>query len=282
MAPPSLSSIAEQVIEDLHRFTPAEKKAAHHLLANYPMAGLETVAEFARLAEVSAPTVLRFTGKLGFSGYAEFQRILRNEVEARLQSPLMKTHADPPDRASLSDLVDGLTAAARDNVAETVHHLSRPEFEAIIDLLADDRGAIYLLGGRFTDPLAAYFHVHLRVLRPGVRRIEGQSGNWREHLLDLGRRDALIVFDIRRYQEDVVEFARAAQRRGAKIILFTDQWLSPIASTATHILAARIAVPSHWDSAVATVALIEALLAALTQRLWPGAKDRIEALEQLR
>ena len=60
------------------------------LLANYPVAGLETIAQWAQRADVSGPTVLRLIGKLGFDSYAAFQSALRAELELRLQSPLMR------------------------------------------------------------------------------------------------------------------------------------------------------------------------------------------------
>ncbi|MEQ9248071.1 MAG: MurR/RpiR family transcriptional regulator, partial [Nitratireductor sp.] len=59
----------EQVHGALGQMTDAERKVAHTFLANYPSIGLSTVAEFAGLAGTSAPTVLRFVSRLGFSGY---------------------------------------------------------------------------------------------------------------------------------------------------------------------------------------------------------------------
>ena len=70
--------------------SPAERKLARVLLATYPTAGLESVAKFAERAAVSPPTVTRFVAKLGFRGYPEFQRVLRDEVQARLSSPLAR------------------------------------------------------------------------------------------------------------------------------------------------------------------------------------------------
>ena len=92
----------------------------------------------------------------------------------------------------------------------------------------------------------------------------------------------LIVFDIRRYQEDVVAFARDAAARGAEIVLVTDQWISPLSRQAKHVLACRVAAPSRWDSSVALMAVVEALTAAATERLGEFARKRIEELERLR
>ena len=100
--------------------------------------------------------------------------------------------------------------------------------------------------------------------------------------MDMGRKDVLVVFDIRRYQEDLVALAKAAAERETAIVLLTDQWLSPIARIALHVLPARIQVPSAWDSTAALLAIAEALIAAVTTRNWPSVKSRIGALEMLR
>jgi DNA-binding MurR/RpiR family transcriptional regulator len=130
--------------------------------------------------------------------------------------------------------------------------------------------------------MALYTARHLRVIRPEVLLVEGQVETWRDQVIDFGKRDVLIVFDIRRYQDDVVQLAREAAERGATIVLFTDQWLSPISRIARHVIAARTAVPSNWDSNAAILAVVEALIAAATKSLWDLAKARMEALEILR
>ena len=260
--------------------TASERRAARALLANYPMLGLETVAEFSARSGVSPPTILRFTGRLGFASYADFQRRLREEVEAQLQSPLAK--ATPPEEPGELRSHAAFAAAAADNIVETFRHMPSGEFDAVVALLADAKRPVHLLGGRFTDAIARYMAAHLRILRPGVRHMDGQPGNWRDQLVDMTKRDVLVVFDIRRYQEDIVALARAAARRQAAIVLVTDQWLSPAARIASHVLPARIQVPSAWDSSTALLAIAEALIAAVTQRNWPTVSARIGALEALR
>lgn len=273
-------TIAEEIRDRLAELTASERRAARALLANYPMLGLETVAEFAARAGVSSPSILRFTGRLGFAGYADFQRRLREEVEAQLQSPLAKGGfaADPAAAAAHV----AFAAAVADNVAETFRHLPAAEFEAVAALLADPRRPVHLIGGRFTDPLARYMAAHLRILRAGVTHMDGQPGNWLDQLVDLGRRDVLVVFDVRRYQDDLVRLAEAAAERQATVILLTDQWLSPAARFAAHVLPARISVPSAWDSGAALMTLVEALIAAVTAADAERSRQRIAALEGLR
>ena len=56
----------------------------------------------------------------------------------------------------------------------------------------------------------------------------------------------------------------------------------PIARVAKHVVTARTAVPSAWDSSAALFALVEALTARMTARLGQDAAARIAELERLR
>jgi DNA-binding MurR/RpiR family transcriptional regulator len=275
-------TIAEQVRERLHELTATERKAAHVLLATYPLAGLEPVADFAARAGVSAPSILRFVARVGFQSYPDFQRRLRDELEAQLKTPLMKASFDPAAAGGKSRLFEQFKVAVENNIAETFAHVPPGEFDAIVALMSDPRRRIYMIGGRFTDPLARYLASHLRIVRTRVIHLSGQIENLRDQVLDMRKNDVLVVFDMRRYQSDIVALARLAEGRGVKIVLITDQWLSPISQAATHMLSAHISVPSNWDSNVAPMALVEALLAAVTERIWPSAKTRITEIEKLR
>ena len=120
------------------------------------------------------------------------------------------------------------------------------------------------------------------LLRGNVFHLAGQEHGWRDRLVDIGRRDVVVVFDIRRYQETVIHFAEQAKGRGAAVVLFTDQWLSPAARFARHVVAGRVAVPSPWDSSAALFVAIEALIAATTTALAARAARRMAEIEQFR
>jgi len=270
-------SIAERVRRDLASLTPNEKRAAQRLLADYPVAGLDTVAAFGKASGVSGPTVLRMIAKLGFDSYGEFQRALRVELAAQRETPLMKG-----SDFSANDQLDRFAEATIANLRESIANVPRGEFEAIVQLLSARNRPIHVLGGRFTDAIADYMVAHLRVMRPQVRRITGQRFGWLDQLLDVGKRDVFVLFDIRRYSEDLAELARAASQRGATVTLFTDQWMSPISKVAKHVLPARVVVPSIWDSSAGLLLLVEALLSAIAAELGPAARNRLAAIERLR
>ena len=149
-------------------------------------------------------------------------------------------------------------------------------------MLSNRRACIHLVGGRFTDPIARYMAAHLAIIRPSVFHLTGQESNWRDRLIDMGKRDVLLVFDIRRYQYSLVRFAEKAHQRGVQIVLFTDQWLSPIARFARHVIPGRTGMPSPWDSSAALMVVAETLIGGLTRALEPEGARRIRDMEGLR
>ena len=141
---------------------------------------------------------------------------------------------------------------------------------------------IVLLGGRFSRHVAGMLGGYLTQFRPGVVDIGALSAQQFDMLVDLGKRDVLVVFDYRRYQLDVVAFARQAAARGVRVVLFTDPWLSPIAEFADQVMVAAIDADSPFDTSATCVAQIEAVVAHALAVRGSSARGRIEDIEAVR
>jgi len=275
------TTLGELIRQRTGELTPSERKVARTLFATNLMAGFDTVAELARRAQVSGPTVVRFATRLGFSGYPDFQRALRGDLAQRIDSPLRlygKNTEDPRGDRLLDHARDTFTRG----ITSTIASIPAETFEAVIALLIDRRRPFWTTGGRFTQFCAQMLHAHLYQLRPNSHVIEYTPAGRPDALLDLGRRDVLLVFDVRRYQKDTIALAQTASSRGATLILVTDPWLSPIADVADHVLTVDVEAPSPYDSMVPCVALVETMVAAIVASLGQSSKRRIAALEHLR
>ena len=273
-------TIAERIRGRFDALTRAERQLVNALLANYPVAGLSSITELARTANVSTPTVLRTAKKLGFSGFPDFQATLRKELAAQLSTPIVK-HDRWTSGAPATHILNQFAAAVTDNLRRSLRHLDHREFDRIAGLIAERERAIHILGGRITHSLASYLFIHLQVVRDAVSLLPQSQSLWPQHALSMREGDVLVVFDVRRYESSLYELAELAKARGLVIVLFTDQWMSPIASLAAHALPLRIEVPSSWDSNVVPLFVIEALIAAVVNMLWPDAAQRMQELEAL-
>ncbi len=275
------SRIGELVRQRLSSLSPAERKLARVLLASYPIAGLESVARFAERAGVSPPTVTRFITKLGFRGYPEFQEVLRHEIQARLSSPLARYRDEQPARGADSVLSDALEVS-RHTLRASLELLSHRDLEEAVELLADVRRRVMVLGGRVSSQLAHYLAGQLHLLRPGIGVVDSERSGPAQQLIDLKKGDVLVVFDYRRYQADTIESARVAHAQGCNVILFTDPWLSPASGFARQVLVTSVDNIGPFDSLVGATAVVEAVITAVLNRLGPRAQARMQSLDRLR
>lgn len=257
----------------------AERKVASVLLEGYPARALGTVGALAQRASVSAPTVLRFLAKLGFPRFADFQAAVLADVERQMGSPLHNLAEEAADGGHIYTRTLLMQAEAlRSAAAQAVVG----EFDTLAGLLADRRLAVKLLGGRYSQNLAQRLAMQLGQIRPGVTLVQQQLGFTYDTLVDAGPRDLFVMFDYRRYQEELLHFAAAARAAGARICLLTDTWRSPIAEHAEAVLTSPDASASPFGSRVVATAQVEALVAAVTRRIRDDARARLARIEELR
>lgn len=268
-------SVEARIHEAMHRLTAAEKRVARGLLANYPTIGFAPVAEFSRQAGASAATALRFIAQLGYGSYADFQRALRQELDERVKSPLQRSLARPPRPDRDDDFLDRFVAQAVDNLRASAVRIPSSEFESVCARVAEGRGGCHLFGGRFTDPLAAYLEAHLRLIRPGVRRLEGRTASRADQLLDVRAGDTAIVFDVRRYDPQLLETSASLAAKRAFVVLITDGWISPVSRYAKIVLPCETGMDRTWDANLALFSLVEAIIARTTELAWATASKRI-------
>ncbi len=276
----SSDTVADRLQSTFDDLTRAERQLADSILENYPVSGLGTITTVAQAADVSTPTVARMVQKLGYKGFAEFQAALRHELEAKITGPIAKYDtwaADAPEGHILNRFAEAVTS----NIRQTLAQVDTESFDQSCAMLADPARAIYVVGGRITRSLADYFFLHMQVIRPNVTHIQSISNAWPHYLLDLNEGDIVVVFDIRRYENSTLKLAEMAREKGARIILFTDQWRSPVAKYADHSFSSRIIVPSAWDSLVAPMLLLETMIAGVQEQSWDETRPRMEALEEM-
>ncbi len=261
--------------------TPSEERIVQILLADYPASGLGTAGNLAKKAGVSDATVVRLAVKLGFEGFPDLQKRLLSEVEARLHSPLLMMEAKRHDGA-VQGIAEAYLHAVSETIDKTIGATPSNTYDKVAKIIMAAKGRVGLVGGRFSRHIAGMLSGYLSQFRSNVQDIGTLSAQSFDILVDYGKRDVLIAFDYRRYQNDVIAFASQAADRGTSVILFTDQWLSPIAEHAEVTIICPLDVPSPYDTLAPAVAQIEALVAQILASLDDATRRRVESLEAVR
>ena len=275
------TGIVKDILSDrIEQLTLSERQVASILLTDYPVAGMQSITSLASQANVSTPTVVRLAKKLGFNGFSKMQEALREEMAARIKKPVSK-HDSWIEESSNKHISHQFLDAVLTNLHHTLDRLDQTIFDTVAEILADTTRKIFLVGGRITRSNADYFYNHLQIIRPKVTLLSESSNVWPQYILDMDKNSVLVIFDIRRYEKDLQKLANIVNERGCTIVLFTDQWGSPIGKHTDYCFKSLVEVPSSLDSTMAITFIVEALLAQIQNESWESSRDRIENLEEM-
>jgi glucokinase len=205
------NTLMERVQHLQHELSPAEQRVAT-LVLEHPRKVLgEPIAEIARLADVSQPTVIRFCRSLGFSGLADFKL----KFAGSLTGTIPVRHS----QVRMSDSTHDLSAKVIDNTVSAIlkfrDQLDVTSIDRAIALLrAARRVEFYAMGSarvvsldaqhkffRFRIPTATYGDSHLfalaaDLLKPGDVVIAVSTAGQLPELLDAVDRARAVGADV--------------------------------------------------------------------------------------
>ncbi|MGI5290801.1 MurR/RpiR family transcriptional regulator [Nonomuraea polychroma] len=259
---------------------PGERAIVRVLLDDYPFAALGSLRALAERAGVSPPTASRLFDRLGYAGFAEFQAAVRDGARDRSRLLEFVTAPGAPSAPPSAGLPEVRRAAEdlRSGLDGTLAAVSEPLLTAAAALLAEAR-TVWALGGPLSELAAEYLIRQLASLRSGAHRVPEPAHGRARTLLDLGASDVIVAYDFRRYSPATARFVHAARERGARLVLVTDAWGSPLAPHAEVL----VSLPREAAGPIAPlaheIAVTELLLVAAAARLSPA--ERLADLDAL-
>lgn len=266
--------VVERIMEHAARLTSTERKIAEVLAGEPQTVAFGTVAQVAKRAGTSGPSVVRLAVKLGYDGFVALQADVQSELARQLGPARDRIRQRPP-----TDLLARVQTAEQDNVLRTLHGIGPTSLEGCVTKLADRRRQVWVLAGEVTGPIGSVLASQLSQLREGVALVGGSEVSVSRALAGLDGGDVLVAIDIRRYERSLVSLARWAGERGACIVAITDSPLSPLVSGATEAFFIAAQGVGPFDSVTGGMALINVIVAGVAARLRQSASARLDAVE---
>ena len=245
------NTLMDRVQQLRHELSPAEQRVAA-LVVDHPRKVLsEPIAEIARLADVSQPTVIRFCRSLGFQGLAEFKLKFAGSLtgtipvrhsQVRLTDSTHDLSAKVIDNtvSAILKFRDQLDVHAIDRAIELLRRARRVEFYAM-----GNSRAVALDGQhkffRFRIPAALYGDSHLFNLAAGL----------------LGPGDVAIAISTAGQLPELLEAVDTARAAGADVIAITSS-KSALAKKASVCLAV-----DHSEDSTTFLSMISRILQLL-------------------
>lgn len=251
------------------RLTPTERRISEAVLADPTLLAFGTVADLADRVGTSGPSVVRFAGKLGFTGYADLQDHVRAGLSHDLARPTDRIRAAGVG-ADTASLVESIESVSRLVQSRRLAELAEP--------IALAR-TVWVLSGETSRAGAHAFVSGAGMLRPGVRLVDDRTMG--ATLSDATSEDVAIVFDFYRYRTATFTGAKTLADLGATVVAVTDGALSPYVGLTDDWCEVQVPAVGPFDSSVPAVAVAELLVASLAESLHDEATARIDRTESL-
>lgn len=238
----SLKQLTAQIDRKQSAIRLGEKAhAALLVLLKHPQnTALLSITELAQQLNVNPSTLTRLAKRLGFSGFAEFQRLFRDSLspvsptfyshQARrhLQQWSHSHHPDTFTQDSTRQRLQQLVSENISNIQQSLHNLHTEHFVSAAHAIAYAK-RVRIHGVRQYSALAQFMSYGLSLIRNDVARLEENSLGLAEGLAQLEAGDVLISVSVTPYTQEVLSTHALAQHEQLTTISLTDNTASPLA-----------------------------------------------------
>jgi DNA-binding MurR/RpiR family transcriptional regulator len=255
-----------------HRLTPTQRRIAHSLVRHGAEVPFLTSVEVAELAGVSQPSVTRFAIALGFDGYPELRRKLRE-----IGLPSRPEEVGDVERNEFQRAVD----TEIENLRNLSDLLTEPGKVVEAGRIMAATCPLPVLGLRSASAHARNFVFFAAKVHPDVRLLD-ESGSTFADQVDqavVAGADALLCFALPRYPRELIDALSYARAAGLTVITVADSSFAPVAKLSDVLLHAAVGTGLVFDTASGALMLGQMLLHALCDAL-PQAQARLESFEQ--
>ena len=258
----------------------AERALANYMLAELASLPFENAASLAAKVKVSEPTVGRFCKSIGYSGFKDLKRNLRNDmgdqpwlIGDRLRDLQEQT------KAGEDQLTRGLELemAALVSVYEIAQS---PEWKTVVKRLAEAK-SVFVVGFQTERGLAQIFVHQMQYLRDKVQLVDLASGNFADVLATQNSDAALVIFEAHRYSRHAKLLAIEAKDVGIPVTLVSDPYCDWGHLVADEVFVVPTSFNLFWESTAQMASLANLLVNGVFMELGSDVTQRMNRIARL-
>lgn len=266
-APRDFEALRAALLARSGRLSRRLSQVAQFCLNHPEEVAVSTLVRLAEQADVPPATITRFAKELGFQGFADLQLVFRE----RLLGPRLP-YAERVQGAGDSDLdqpgvvFGSFVRAAVQSLLRIEEAMDRDQLAACVEVLADSE-VVHVAAARGAFGLGAYTVYGLGSIGRRAQLIDNIGAMRGMQVAAMGPGDTLLAMTFDDYTPETVEIVKLAAARGHRILVITDNALSPVAGLATHVLYVNEARLGHFRSQVPAMVVAQAMIVGLGRRL---------------
>ncbi|MBR4892681.1 MAG: MurR/RpiR family transcriptional regulator [Clostridia bacterium] len=260
-------------------FSKGHKKIADYILNNSDKVAYMTAAKLGETVGVSDSTVVRFATEIGFEGYPEFLKRLKEVISGKLTS--IQRIEITSSSFNKEGILESVINSDIDKLKKTLANIDKSTFDNAIKAILNAK-TIYIVGVRSSASLAGFLGFYFNLMFDNVKLIHTNSvSEMFEQIINISEDDVIIGISFPRYSRRTLNALQYANKCGSKIIALTDSHMSPLTQVADYSLIARSDMASFADSLVAPLSLINAIIVAIAMSKPEEIADTFKKLENI-
>lgn len=248
-------------------------QVAHFFLNHPEEVAVSTLLHLADMAMVPPATITRFAKELGFQGFSDLQLVFRERLLGpRLPYAERVTGAGDSDLDQPGVVFGSFVQAAVQSLLRIEEALDREQLAACVEVLAATE-VVHVAAARGAFGLGAYTVYGLGSIGRRAQLIDNIGAMRAMQVAAMGPGDTLLAMTFDDYTPETVEVVRMASARNNRVLVITDNALSPVADLATHVLYVNEARLGHFRSQIPAMVVAQAMIVGLGRRLGMVGKD---------
>ncbi len=258
-------------------FSKGQKRISDFIMQNYDKAAFMTAASLSEAVGVSESTIVRFAFAMGYEGYPQMQKDLRDVIQNKMTT-LQRLNL--MEGLSPEEIVNTSFKTDINNLQVTKEKIDLHKIETIVDIIANAR-TVYLLGARSSGPLAEFLRYYMSYMMGNIHLIRFDGSDIFSQILHADARDVVIAMSFPRYSMTTIETMQLMREKKCKLIAITDHEASPPAQLADYTLTAKSYMNSFVDSFVAPLSIINLLIIKLGLKKKDVLQENFKELERM-
>lgn len=244
------ADIIQTITEQIDEMSESQRQIALFILSNPATLGLISITELSKRTGVSSATIIRFFRKLGYRGFKDFSRDMQQNIQAdfsaALRFALDRDHTRQNAGENNPTAMTNVLETGVQNMLDTIELYTQDDVSECVNMMtkADN---IYLLGGLIAEPLVYLFRYLLGKVTKKVFLFDGSSLFGATTMSHISKNTLVFVIAYPRYCKKTILLAKLARERGCKLVLLTNNKISPLSACADIIFPIPVSTISFVD-----------------------------------
>ena len=252
--------LLDLIREHFTTMSKSQKKVANYVLEHPNDIALYSAAEFGSKIGISESTVIRFSNSLGFSGYTELQKIVREQFfkESSLTSYQQSKMDIPKDISFHKQVME----KDRESILVTMNQIDENAYHTAIQNLSKAT-SVYVLGLRSSYSAANWLSFSLGLVKENVHFMRPETEDIIRTISQMDEHSVVIIISFHRYLKETIQIAELIRNQKSYIIGISDSILAPIHAYSDVLFPIYTANKTTLDAVSPLFSLMNAIVAGL-------------------